>query len=132
MLESLGPVWERASLDEKNRLLHTMLEAVYLDLVATKSVVGIVPKPAFYPLFESLLADADGKTRVFKPNPEDLDDTEGEQNADFSQRSVELHLKHGLAISTVVVLPVPLGQRRANTSPLNTRRSIPRTASICR
>ncbi len=46
-----------------------MLEAIYLDSVANKSLVGIVPKPA-YLLFGSLLAGAEGKARVYKPNPE--------------------------------------------------------------
>lgn len=32
-------------------------------------VVGIIPKSAFYPLFESLLDGKGGKVRVFKPEP---------------------------------------------------------------
>jgi len=52
----------------------TMLEAVYIDLVATKSVVGIVPKPPFYPLFETMPTGEEGGVRVFKPNPEDDDE----------------------------------------------------------
>ena len=67
MLENLGPVWGKASLEEKNGLLVSMLEAVYLDLVATRSVVGIIPKPPFYQLFESLLDKSGSNVRVFKP-----------------------------------------------------------------
>ena len=37
MLENLGSVWESATLEEKNRLLVIMLEAVYLDLWASRS-----------------------------------------------------------------------------------------------
>lgn len=35
--------------------------------VASKFVVGIVPKPAFYSLFESLLDQSDATVRVFEP-----------------------------------------------------------------
>lgn len=70
VLENLGPVWQQATLEEKNGLLASMLEAVYLDLAASKSVVGIVPKPPFYPLYESLLDESAGRVRVYKPNPE--------------------------------------------------------------
>ena len=48
--------------------LHRRANLSLDDLVATKSVVGIVPKPAFYPLFESMLDDKGTGVRVFKPN----------------------------------------------------------------
>jgi len=54
MLESLGLIWDRATLEEKHRILTGMLEAVYVDIGEKKSIVGIQPKSAFYPLFESL------------------------------------------------------------------------------
>ena len=46
-----------------------MLEAVYLDPVTNKSLVGIVTKPNDL-LFGSLLAGAKGRARVYKPNQE--------------------------------------------------------------
>ena len=64
-----APVREKASLEEENRLLRMILEAVYLDPVANKSLVGIVPKPA-YLLFGFLLAGAEGKGQVYKAKPE--------------------------------------------------------------
>lgn len=67
MLENPGNVWKHASLEEKNRLLVSMLDAVYLDIAAAKCVVGIVPKPAFHPLFESLLDQSKANVKVFKP-----------------------------------------------------------------
>lgn len=45
-LENLGAVWEAASLQDKHALLLSMLDAVYLDLAQTQSVVGIRPKRA--------------------------------------------------------------------------------------
>jgi hypothetical protein len=91
-----------------------MLEAVYLDLLATKSVVGIVPKPAFYPLFESLLDESARKVRVYSPNPEPSQEGtgqspigaevgEGQEILSWWRRGrVELGLKHGLSVLVAI------------------------------
>jgi hypothetical protein len=68
LLETLGLIWEKATLEEKHRLLMGMLEAVYVDLAATRSIVGIQPKPPFYPLFESLKQKPGSKVIVFSPS----------------------------------------------------------------
>ncbi len=44
-----------------------MLDAVYIDLIASRSIVGWLPKPAFYSLFESLRQKPDSKVIVFNP-----------------------------------------------------------------
>ena len=72
LLENLGPVWEIATLEEKHRLLSGMLEAVYVDMLASRSIVGIQPKAPFYPLFESLKNQAGNKITVFTDKPPDL------------------------------------------------------------
>ena len=54
ILENLSNIWEEATLEEKHKLLTTMLDAVYVDLLTSRSVVGLLPKPAFYALFEAL------------------------------------------------------------------------------
>lgn len=66
LLESLGIIWNKATLEEKHTILTGMLEAVYVDLGENKSIVGIQPKPAFYPLFESL-KQGESKIMVFNP-----------------------------------------------------------------
>jgi len=68
LLETMGIIWEKATLEEKHDLLTTMLEAVYIDLAATRSIVGIQPKPAFYALFESLKQKPDSKVTIFNPD----------------------------------------------------------------
>jgi hypothetical protein len=65
LLENMGHLWEKATLAEKHRLLSIMLEAVYVDLAASRSIVGIQPKPAFYPLFRSLQNHAENQITVF-------------------------------------------------------------------
>jgi site-specific DNA recombinase len=67
LLESLGLIWQKATLEEKHTLLSGMLEAVYIDLAASRSIVGIQPKPPFYPLFESLKRKPDNKVIVYNP-----------------------------------------------------------------
>jgi site-specific DNA recombinase len=65
LLENMGPIWDKATLEEKHRLLTIMFEAVYLDLAASRSVVGIQPKPVFYPLFKSLQNQTENKITIF-------------------------------------------------------------------
>jgi hypothetical protein len=43
-------------------------QAVYVDLVASRSIVGIQPRPAFYPIFNALENQADNKIIVFCAN----------------------------------------------------------------
>ena len=45
-----------------------MLDAVYIDLLASRTIVGLLPKPAFYYLFESLTQEPDANVMVFNPN----------------------------------------------------------------
>ncbi|UCG54550.1 MAG: hypothetical protein JSV32_08250 [Dehalococcoidia bacterium] len=44
-----------------------MIEAVYIDLAASRSIVGIQPKPPFYNLFGSLKHVLDNKVIIFRP-----------------------------------------------------------------
>jgi len=65
LLKSLGLIWEKATLSEKHKLLTSILYAVYIDLLATRSIVGLLPKPPFYSLFESLRRRSDSKLIIF-------------------------------------------------------------------
>jgi hypothetical protein len=68
-LQNLGAVWGKATLEEKHRLLSSILEAVYVDMVASRSIVGIQPKPSFYPIFDALKNQAGNKIIVFTGSP---------------------------------------------------------------
>ncbi len=52
LLEDLPKLWKRANLDERRRILMSMLEAVYVECKEEKQIVAIKPKPAFRPIFE--------------------------------------------------------------------------------
>jgi len=51
--QNLVTVWEKAALGEKHRPISCIFEAVYVDMVASRSIVGIQPKPSFYPIFDA-------------------------------------------------------------------------------
>ncbi len=67
LIENLGNIWHEATLEEKHDLLTIMLDAVYVDLLNNRSIVGILPKPAFYRLFESLKQKPGSKVIIFNP-----------------------------------------------------------------
>jgi len=53
MLGDLRSVWEGATIKQRNRLLASMADAVLLD-PESRSVVGLVPRPAFREVFLSM------------------------------------------------------------------------------
>ena len=52
-------------MENRRKLLLTMLDAVYVDTLEEKTIVGIQPKPAFLPLFEVSAAGEDGDVALF-------------------------------------------------------------------
>lgn len=65
-LEGLGRVWGEATMEERHKLLASMLDAVYIDVEASRRIVGLQPKPPFYHLFDSLEHHPDSKVSVFR------------------------------------------------------------------
>ena len=70
-LENIGALWGVGTLEERHRFLSGMTEAVYVDLVASRSIEGIQSKAPFYPLFDSLKNQVDKKIIVFTNKPVD-------------------------------------------------------------
>jgi len=64
-LEGLGSIWDIATMEEKHKLLSVCLDAVYVDIGASRAIVGLQPKPTFYHLFETLKQDHDSQVTVF-------------------------------------------------------------------
>ena len=67
LLESLGLIWHKATSEEKHRLLAGMLEAIYIDPIASRSIVGLQPKPAFRALFELLRQNPESNVTAYAP-----------------------------------------------------------------
>jgi site-specific DNA recombinase len=52
LLLNLPKLWAEANLEERRKLLLTVLDAVYVDAKKMKSIVAIRPKPPFKPVFQ--------------------------------------------------------------------------------
>ena len=63
ILANLAPEWRSSSIDRRNRLLRTVLEAVYVDL-DRRAVIGLLPKPDYC---SSMLAMADRRDVALRP-----------------------------------------------------------------
>ncbi len=48
----LPRLWSNANIEERRKLLLTMLDAVYVDAKKTKSIIAVKPKPPFKPVFQ--------------------------------------------------------------------------------
>ena len=52
LIINLPELWALANLEERRKLLLTMLDAVYMDARQTRSIVAVKPKPPFRPIFQ--------------------------------------------------------------------------------
>ena len=52
LIERLPVLWSAASLEERRKLLLTMLEAVYVDTKGERRIVAVKPKAPFRPIFQ--------------------------------------------------------------------------------
>jgi hypothetical protein len=52
LIEKLPELWAGANLEERRKLLLTMLDAVYVDAKEERRIVAIKPKAPFRPIFQ--------------------------------------------------------------------------------
>jgi len=71
LLEDLPTLWQEANLSERHKLLHTTLDAVYVDTVEEKAIVALKPKPAFQALFQIATTLESSGVILYKENPPD-------------------------------------------------------------
>jgi len=64
LILNLKELWAEANVDERRKLLLSMLDAVYFDTKATKSIVGVRPKPPFKPIFQVAAAREGSGIRI--------------------------------------------------------------------
>jgi site-specific DNA recombinase len=64
LIMNLKGLWAEANLEEKRKLLLTMLDAVYVDAKKSKSIVAIRPKPPFKPIFQVAVAKEESEIRI--------------------------------------------------------------------
>ncbi len=70
LIQQLPELWSEATLQERHRLLVSMLEAVYVDHKEAKAVVAIQPKPAFRAVFQVATTRADSGVILIKEPPD--------------------------------------------------------------
>ena len=66
----LPGLWDGANLEERRRLLLTMLDAVYVDSQESRSIVAIRPKAAFRPIFQVATTKADSGVVLINEPPD--------------------------------------------------------------
>ncbi len=71
LLENLPVLWQEADLTERRKLLMAMLDAVYVDTVEEKSVVGIRP------IFEVATTREGSGIALINQTPQTQDEPEG-------------------------------------------------------
>ena len=64
LIMNLKTLWAEANLEERRKLLLTMMDAVYVDARKTKSIVAIRPKPPFKPVFQVAAAKEGSDIRI--------------------------------------------------------------------
>ncbi|MDD5287522.1 MAG: recombinase family protein [Dehalococcoidales bacterium] len=64
LILNLPTLWNEANLEERRKLLLTMLDAVYFESKQLKSIVAIRPKPPFKPIFQVAATKAGSKIRI--------------------------------------------------------------------
>ena len=65
LILDLPRLWSNANVEERRKLLLTMLDAVYVDAKQTKSIIAIRPKPPFKPVFQVAALREGSDIRIF-------------------------------------------------------------------
>ena len=101
LLQNLPDLWEGATPIERQRLLRTLVQAVYID-IESKCVVGIEPLPAFRTLLESGIAKATGLS-VALVSPDEIGDLENVELVETGENRTPrpASLRHGSATGVV-------------------------------
>ena len=73
LLQDLPSLWSDATMDERRRLLRTLVEAVYVD-IGSRRVVGIAPVAALRTLVESGIDRIAGCAAILV-DPDEIDET---------------------------------------------------------
>ena len=108
LISQLPKLWSGANLDERRKLLLSMLDAVYVDS-KENMIVAIKPKAPFKPVFEVattregsevvLVHDTEVVPQIAYQAPPHEHELEAESCSWWRRGRVELGLKHGIAVA---------------------------------
>ncbi len=66
LIMNLPKLWASANLIERRKVLMTMLDAVYIDVKQTRSVVAVKPRPPFKPILQVAATNKESKIHILK------------------------------------------------------------------
>ena len=72
LIQKLSTLWKGANLEERRKILLTMLDAVYVAAKKTRSIVAIKPKPPFLPVFQVAVSKEGSTIQLYQqthPHP---------------------------------------------------------------
>ena len=107
LISQLPKLWSSANLEERRKLLLTMLDAVYVDS-KENMVVAIKPKAPFKPVFEiattsedsavALVHDPEAKPQIADQPPPHGHGLEADSCSWWRRGRVELYREHGNSV----------------------------------
>jgi site-specific DNA recombinase len=103
LIQDLPKLWTGANLEERRKLLLTMLDAVYVDAKEEKRIVAIKPKPPFRPVFQVATTREGSGIILLNEPPEDT--PEARSCFWWRRGRVELPLKHGVTLCILAGTP---------------------------
>jgi len=97
LIQNLPKLWAQANLEERRKLLLTMMDAVYVDAKQEKRIVAIKPKPPFRPIFQVATAKEGSGVILLNEPPED--NTPEARSCFWWRRGrVEIHRTKGFCV----------------------------------
>jgi hypothetical protein len=66
LIMDLPNLWAQANLSERRKILMTILDAVYIDVKQSRSILAIKPKPPFKPILQVAVTNKNSRIRVLK------------------------------------------------------------------
>jgi len=106
LVQRLPELWLGANLQERHKLLVSMLEAVYVDHKDAKAVVAIQPKPAFRAVFQVAITRAGSAVILIKEPPEPSQKATSPCSW-WRRGRVDLYHEHGLGVVLMVATKSP-------------------------
>jgi hypothetical protein len=106
LLKDIPKLWAGANLEERRKLLLTMLDAVYVDAKEDKCIVAVKPKPAFRPIFQVATTREGSGVDIISEPPEIT--PEARSCFWWRRGRVELPLKHELEVMLVSYSPTQM------------------------
>ena len=107
LISRLPKLWSGANLEERRKLLLTMLDVVYVDS-KENMIVAIKPRAPFKPVFEvattkkgsdvGLVHDPEAQPRIANQPPPGGHEADGSMCSWWRRGRVELYREHGLPV----------------------------------